>query len=51
VRAVYFENEGHGYRRWQTKVQRARLIEDFLAEQLGGRSGGFDYSERAKYLN
>jgi acetyl esterase/lipase len=52
VTAVYFDKENHGYRRWQTKVQRARLIEDFLAEHLGGRSGGFDYVElAAKYFN
>jgi dipeptidyl aminopeptidase/acylaminoacyl peptidase len=34
VTAVYFEKEGHGYDRWQTEVQRARLIENFLAKHL-----------------
>ncbi|SFU23040.1 S9 family peptidase [Mesorhizobium sp. YR577] len=52
VMATYFEKEGHGYERWQTKLRRARLIEDFLAKHLGGRTGGFDYTElAAKYLN
>ncbi len=38
--------------RWQTNVKRARLIEDFLAKHLGGRSGGFDYVElAADYLD
>ncbi|AOF93920.1 S9 family peptidase [Sinorhizobium sp. RAC02] len=52
VTAIYFEGEGHGYDRWQTKVKRARVIEDFLAKRLGGRSGGYDYAETAaEYLN
>lgn len=52
VSAVYFEKEGHGYTRWQTKVRRARLVEDFLAKELGGRTGNFDIAElAAKYLN
>lgn len=52
VEAVYYEDEGHGYSRWQTEVKRARLIEDFLAERLGGRSGGFDIAEwAAAYLD
>ena len=52
VTAVYFEKEGHGYERWQTNLRRARLLEDFLAKHLGGRAGGFDYTElAAEYLN
>jgi len=52
VTAFYFEKEGHGYERWQTKLKRARLIEEFLAKHLGGRAGGFDYTELAAgYLN
>jgi dipeptidyl aminopeptidase/acylaminoacyl peptidase len=52
VTAVYFDDEEHGYAYWQTKIERARLIEDFLAEHLGGRSGGFDYAElAAKYID
>lgn len=52
VAAAYFEKEGHGYERWQTNLRRARLIEDFLAKHLGGRAGGFDYTElAAEYLN
>jgi hypothetical protein len=42
--------EGHGHERWQ--LRRARLIEDFLAKHLGGRAGGFDYTElAAEYLD
>ncbi|PYE39926.1 dipeptidyl aminopeptidase/acylaminoacyl peptidase [Rhizobium sp. PP-WC-2G-219] len=52
VESVYFEKEGHGYRRWQTEVKRARLLEDFLAKKLGGRTGNFDLAEiAANYLN
>jgi dipeptidyl aminopeptidase/acylaminoacyl peptidase len=52
VAAAYFEKEGHGYERWQTNLRRARLIEDFLAKNLGGRAGGFDYTDlAAEYLN
>ena len=52
VKAVYFEKEGHGYSRWQTRLVHARLVEDFLASQIGGRSGGFDYTELvARYLD
>jgi magnesium-transporting ATPase (P-type) len=52
VHAVYFEKEGHGYTRWQTDVQRARILEDFLARTLGGRTGNFDLAETAaKYLD
>lgn len=42
-----FENAGHGLSNWKDKVTRARLLEDFLALHLGGRSGRFDYSELA----
>ena len=50
--AVYYEKEGHGFRRWQTRILYHRLQEDFLAKHLGGRAGGFDYTEiGAKYLN
>lgn len=52
VTAVYFEKEGHGYHRWQTNIRRARLVEDFLARTIGGRSGGFDYVDFAgRYLD
>lgn len=43
--AHYYEKEGHGFRRWQTRVKFHRRLEDFLARTLGGRSGGFHYSE------
>ena len=36
VSAHYPEKLAHGYSRWQDRVTRARLLEDFLAEHLGG---------------
>lgn len=51
VSAHYLEKSGHGYHRWQDRVTYARLVEDFLAEHLGGASGGRDWSEiAAKYF-
>jgi len=47
VNAHYLEKMGHSYHRWQDRVTRARLFEDFLAEHLGGRSGGRDWAEIA----
>lgn len=47
VQSVYFEKEGHGYRRWQTDIKRARILEDFLARTIGGRTGNFDFAEIA----
>ena len=44
---MIFEDEGHGIDRWQNTIRHARRVEDFLAEHLGGRSGGFDYIEIA----
>ncbi|PIE12340.1 MAG: hypothetical protein CSA70_10040 [Rhodobacterales bacterium] len=47
----YYEREGHGWHRWQTRVRFFRSLEEFLATHLGGRSGGFDYVEiGARYL-
>ncbi|WP_299866797.1 prolyl oligopeptidase family serine peptidase [uncultured Hoeflea sp.] len=49
--AVYFNNEGHHYRRWQTQVRLARHTESFLARHLGGRNGRYDFVElAAKYF-
>ena len=45
VKTAFFNHEDHRYSRWQTRVQVARLQEDFLAHQLGGRNGGYDYIE------
>lgn len=45
--AMIFENEGHGIDHWQNNIRHARRVEEFLAEHLGGRSGGFDYIEIA----
>jgi len=51
VSAHYPEKMVHGYPRWQDRVTRARLLEDFLAEHLGGRTGGRDWAElAAKYF-
>jgi len=44
---MIFEDEGHGIGRWQNNIRHARRVEEFLAEHLGGRSGGFDYIEIA----
>lgn len=43
----YFPNAGHGVSHWRDKLRRARLIEDFLAREVGGRSGGFEFVEWA----
>lgn len=43
----YFDDAGHGVVHWRDTLRRARLIEDFLAEHAGGRSGGFELAERA----
>ena len=43
----YFEDAGHGVSHWRDQLRRVRLIKDFLAEHLGGRSGGFEFAERA----
>lgn len=49
--AIYYSDEGHGYRKWQNQIDWHRRLEDFLAKHLGGRSGGFDYTEiGAKFL-
>jgi dipeptidyl aminopeptidase/acylaminoacyl peptidase len=45
MEAAFFNQEGHAYSRWQTRVQVARLQEVFLAHHLGGRNGGYDYIE------
>tara|TARA_R110002126_G_scaffold68704_2_gene174010 strand:- start:30579 stop:32525 length:1947 start_codon:yes stop_codon:yes gene_type:complete len=47
VKVYYFPEAGHGVRHWRDELRRARLIEDFLAKHAGGRSGGFEFAERA----
>ncbi|MEM8541905.1 MAG: alpha/beta fold hydrolase [Pseudomonadota bacterium] len=47
VRVHYLPNAGHGSRHWRDQLRRARLLEDFLAKELGGRSSGFEFAERA----
>lgn len=45
VQVYRFRGGGQIYSHWQTRVQVARLTETFLARQLGGRNGGYDYIE------
>ena len=47
IEAHYFPEAGHGVRHWRDELRRARLMEDFLAKHAGGRSGGFEFAERA----
>jgi len=47
LQTLIFEDEGHGVGRWQNRIKRARIMEDFLHEHLGGRSGGWDWIELA----
>ena len=52
IDSLIFENEGHGIDKWQSRIRRARRVEDFLAMHLGGRSGNFDWIEPvAAYLD
>ena len=45
-----FDKAGHGFQRWQDRMRSFRLTEDFLAQCLGGRSGGFDFFEIGAWL-
>jgi dipeptidyl aminopeptidase/acylaminoacyl peptidase len=45
VEYMLFPDEGHGIRHWKNRLRFYRKAEDFLAENLGGRSAGFDYYE------
>lgn len=47
VTVRYFPNAGHGTQHWRDNLDRARSIEDFLANHAGGRSGGFEFVEWA----
>ncbi|WP_156023537.1 alpha/beta hydrolase family protein [Sulfitobacter donghicola] len=47
VEVHYFPDAGHGVHLWRDRLRRARLIEEFLAKHAGGRSGGFEFAERA----
>jgi len=38
-----YQNAGHGPHRWQDRLDYFRKTEDFLAQCIGGRSGGFDF--------
>jgi len=45
IEAHYFADAGHGATHWKDRFRRARLIEDFLAKEVGGRSGGYEIIE------
>lgn len=47
VETLIFEEAGHGLHRWQDRVIHARALEDFLANHLGGPSGGWDAAQVA----
>ena len=52
IGSLFFENEGHGIDKWQSRMRYARRLEDLLAKYLGGRSGNFELIEPvATYLN
>jgi dipeptidyl aminopeptidase/acylaminoacyl peptidase len=42
---VLFQHAGHGTQRWSDNLRYYRKTEDFLAQCLGGRSGGLDMFE------
>ena len=42
VQYLLFDNEGHSISKWRNRLTMWREVEDFLADCLGGRSGGFD---------
>jgi len=50
VEYLLFPDEGHGVRHWKNQLRFMRRMEDFLAEQLGGRSAGFDFYEIGLWL-
>lgn len=45
------KNEGHGINRWNNRLTYFRKTEDFLAQCLGGRSGGYDYYQLVNFFN
>jgi dipeptidyl aminopeptidase/acylaminoacyl peptidase len=45
VEFLEFVDEGHGIYRWRNRMDYYRKLESFLAEHLGGRCGGFDFSQ------
>lgn len=52
VEELIFEDEAHGLSRWQNKLKHSRKVEQFLAQHLGGRDGGWDVFELiAKYID
>lgn len=40
---LVIDDEGHGFNHWKHQMTRYRKTEDFLAQCLGGRSGGLDF--------
>ncbi|WP_390368448.1 S9 family peptidase [Variovorax dokdonensis] len=49
VEFVTFKDDGHGNRKWTNNLAMYRHTEDFFAQCLGGRSGGFDYYQLAAW--
>ncbi len=45
VTSLYLKGEEHGAVKWQSRIKMWRKIEKFLAKHIGGRNGGFDYTE------
>lgn len=43
VEYMVIQDEGHGFDHWKHQMTRYRKTEDFLADCLGGRSGGLDF--------
>lgn len=46
----YIPEAGHGLHHWPQRMKQFRKSEDFLAECLGGRSGGMDYYQLGSWL-
>lgn len=45
VEYLEFVYEGHSITQWSSKITFYRKLEDFLAKHLGGRTGGFSFSQ------
>lgn len=46
----YIPEAGHGIHHWPQRMKQFRKSEDFLAECLGGRSGGMDFYQLGSWL-
>ena len=45
VTSLYLKGEEHGAAKWQSRIKMWRKIEKYLVRNIGGRDGGFDYTE------